>query len=130
MEMTVRMPANYNLMTADEMTYTTGGAWTDWYAGLNVAGDVVGAVMTGVMIVNWLDMLGGARNWYSVNKTDDIITNVENGIKAWVNYTGSSAWNAVRSIAATITAIGGMVPVGSVFIPYGLIGTAAAFLTA
>ena len=86
--------------------------------------------MTGVMIVNWLDMLGGARNWYSVNKTDDIITNVENGIKAWVNYTGSSAWNAVRSIAATITAIGGMVPVGSVFIPYGLIGTAAAFLTA
>ena len=54
MEMTVRMPANYNLMTADEMTYTTGGAWTDWYAGLNVAGDVVGAVMTGVMIVNWL----------------------------------------------------------------------------
>ena len=130
MEMTVRMPANYNLMTADEMTYTTGGAWTDWYAGLNVAGDVVGAVMTGVMIVNWLDMLGGARNWYSVNKTDDIITNVENGIKAWVNYTGSSAWDAVRSIAATITAIGGMVPVGSVFIPYGLIGTAAAFLTA
>ena len=100
MEMTVRMPANYNLMTADEMTYTTGGAWTDWYAGLNVAGDVVGAVMTGVMIVNWLDMLGGARNWYSVNKTDDIITNVENGIKAWVDYTSSSAWNAVRSIAA------------------------------
>ena len=130
MEMTVRMPANYNLMTADEMTYTTGGAWTDWYAGLNVAGDVVGAVMTGVMVINWLDMLGGARNWYSVNKTDDIITNVENGVKAWVNYTGSSAWNAVRSIAATITAIGGMVPVGSVFIPYGLIGTAAAFLTA
>ena len=26
MEMTVRMPANYNLMTEDEMTYTTGGA--------------------------------------------------------------------------------------------------------
>ena len=130
MEMTVRMPANYNLMTADEMTYPTGGAWTDWYAGLNVAGDVVGAVMTGVMIVNWLDMLGGARNWYSVNKTDDIITNVENGIKAWVNYTGSSAWNAGRSIAATITAVGGTVLIGGVGIPYGLIGTAAAFLTA
>ena len=52
MEMTVRMPANYNVLSENEMTYTTGGAWTDWYAGLNVAGDVVGAVMTGVMIVN------------------------------------------------------------------------------
>lgn len=130
MEMTVRMPANYNVLSENEMTYTTGGAWTDWYAGLNVAGDVVGAVMTGVMIVNWLDMLGGARNWVAANKTNDLVTNLENGVKAWVDYTSASAWNAVRSIAATITAIGGMVPVGSVFIPYGLIGTAAALITA
>ena len=130
MEMTVRMPANYNVLSENEMTYTTGGAWTDWYAGLNVAGDVVGAVMTGVMIVNWLDMLGGARSWYAANKTGNIGTDIENAIQTWVDYTGSSAWNAVRSIAATITAIGGMVPVGSVFIPYGLIGTAAALITA
>ena len=26
MEMTVRMPANYNLLAEEEMTYTTGGA--------------------------------------------------------------------------------------------------------
>ena len=31
MEMTVRMPANYNLMTEDEMTYTTGGAESIWF---------------------------------------------------------------------------------------------------
>lgn len=130
MEMNVHMPAAYTLMTEDEMTYTTGGAWSDWYASLNVAGDVVGAVLTGVMVINWLDMLGGARNWYSANKTDDIVANVENGIKAWVDYTSSSAWNAVRSIAATITAVGGTVLIGGVGIPYGLIGTAAAFLTA
>src|SRR5699024_2411825 len=130
MEMTDRMPANYNVLSENEMTYTTSGAWTDWYAGLNVAGDVVGAVMTGVMIVNWLDMLGGARNWVAANKTNDLVTNLENGVKAWVDYTSASAWNAVRSIAATITAVGGTVLIGGIGIPYGLIGTAAALLTA
>ncbi len=132
MEMTVRMPANYNLMTADEMTYTTGGAINigDIAIGTMVGTGVASWILTGVMVINWLDMLGGARNWYSANKTDDIVTNVENGIKAWVDYTSSSAWNAVRSIAATITAVGGTVLIGGVGIPYGLIGTAAAFLTA
>ncbi len=130
MEMTVRMPANYNIMTEDEMTYTNGGAISDWYTSLSIAGDVVGWVLTGAMVINWLDMLSGARTWYAVNKTDSITTNIENGVNAWVNYTTSSAWNAVRSIAATITSIGGSVLIGGISIPYGLIGTAAAFLTA
>ena len=113
MEMTVRMPANYNLMTEDEMTYTEGGSV---WGGVYVASNVVSWVLTGVMVVNWLDLLGGARRWYAANKTND--------------YTSSSAWNAVRSIAATVTAIGGTILIGGVSIPYGLIGTAAALLTA
>ena len=119
MEMTVRMPANYNLMTADEMTYTTGGAINigDIAIGTMVGTGVASWILTGVMVINWLDMLGGARNWVAANKS-------------WVDYTSSSAWNAVRSIAATITAVGGTVLIGGVGIPYGLIGTAAAFLTA
>lgn len=128
MEMNVRMPANYNVMNEEEMTYTTGGAID--LGVFYLAGDVASWILTGVMVVNWLDMLGGARNWVAANKTNDLVTNLENGVKAWVDYTSASAWNAVRSIAATITAIGGMVPVGSVFIPYGLIGTAAALITA
>lgn len=126
MEMTVRMPANYNLMTEDEMTYTTGGAdLTSVY----LARDIASWVLTGVMIINWVDMLGGARNWYAANKTNDIGTNIEKGVEAWVDYTSSSLWNGVRSIAATLTSVAGMVFVGGVGIPYGLIGTAAAFLT-
>ena len=81
MEMTVRMPANYNVLSENEMTYTTGGAWTDWYAGFNIAGDVIGAVMAGVMIVNWVGMLGGARHWVAANKSNDLGTNIENGVK-------------------------------------------------
>lgn len=127
MEMTVRMPANYNLMTEDEMTYTEGGSV---WGGVYVASNVVSWVLTGVMVVNWLDLLGGARRWYAANKTNDLVTNLENGVNAWVDYTSSSAWNAVRSIAATVTAIGGTILIGGVSIPYGLIGTAAALLTA
>ena len=127
MEMTVRMPANYNLMTEDEMTYTEGGSVL---GGVHVASNVVSWVLTGVMVVNWLDLLGGARRWYAANKTNDLVTNLENGVNAWVDYTSSSAWNAVRSIAATVTAIGGTILIGGVSIPYGLIGTAAALLTA
>ena len=127
MEMTVRMPANYNLMTEDEMTYTEGGSVL---GGVYVASNVVSWVLTGVMVVNWLDLLGGARRWYAANKTNDLVTNLENGVNAWVDYTCSSAWNAVRSIAATVTAIGGTILIGGVSIPYGLIGTAAALLTA
>lgn len=127
MEMTVRMPANYNLMTENEMTYTTGGADI---ATVYLARDVVGWVLTGVMVVNWLDMLGGARNWYAANKTSDIGTNIEKGAEAWINYTSSSLWNGIRSICATLTAVAGTVFIGGVGIPYGLIGTAAAFLTA
>ena len=127
MEMTVRMPANYNLMTEDEMTYTEGGSVL---GGVYVASNVVSWVLTGVMVVNWLDLLGGARRWYAANKTNDLVTNLEDGVNAWVDYTSSSAWNAVRSIAATVTAIGGTILIGGVSIPYGLIGTAAALLTA
>ena len=131
MEMTVRMPANYNLMTEDEMTYTTGGAdFGNIAIGTMVGTGVASWILTGVMVVNWLDMLGGARNWVAANKSNDLVTNIENGVKAWVDYTSSSAWNAVRSIAATITAIGGTVLIGGVGIPYGLIGTAAALITA
>lgn len=131
MEMTVRMPANYNLMTEDEMTYTTGGVdFGNIAIGTMVGTGVASWILTGVMVVNWLDMLGGARNWVAANKSNDLVTNIENGVKAWVDYTSSSAWNAVRSIAATITAIGGTVLIGGVGIPYGLIGTAAALITA
>ncbi len=128
MEMNVRMPANYNVMNEEEMTYTTGGAID--LGVFYLAGDVASWILTGVMVVNWLDMLGGARSWYAANKTGNIGTDIENAIQTWVDYTGSSAWNAVRSIAATITAVGGTILVGGVGIPYGLIGTAAAMLTA
>lgn len=118
MEMTVRMPANYNLMTENEMTYTTGGA---------AAADVAAVVTWGVVGLgtiayywNWIDQLLGARRWYGANKTGNIGTDLEKGIDTWLDYTTSSVLNCVRSVLATSQ---------SLFSPIGWVGTAVAFLT-
>ena len=117
MEMTVRMPANYNLMTEDEMTYTNGGA----------AGDVAAVVAWGVGVAatvawywNWIDQLLGARRWYAANQTGNIGTDLEKGFDTWLNYTTSSVSNCIRSVLATTQSIGS---------PIGWVGSAVAFLT-
>lgn len=125
MEMTMRLPANYNVMSEEEMVYTQGGA--DVTAILKEAGRVL---VTGVVVLNWLDLLSGARKWISENKTGDIVVDTQNSVQAWVDYTTSSLWNGIRSVGATLTAITGSVSIGGTWVPYGLLGTALAFLTA
>lgn len=128
MEMTMRLPANYNLMTEQEMTYTEGGAF-DWGVATTVAAGVLDVAVRAAVIVNWLDLLSGARNWYAANKTGDLLTDAENSVEAWLDYTTSSVWNCCRSILATMTAVSGVVPIGGVTVPYGPIVTGLAFLT-
>ena len=118
MEMTVRMPANYNLMTEDEMTYTTGGA----------AGGVPAAVIPGGTswviggrgLYNGITHLLGARRWYAATKTGNIGTDLEKGIDTWLNYTASPVLNCVRSVLATASSLGS---------PIGWVATAVAFGT-
>ena len=118
MEMTVRMPASYNLMTEEEMTYTSGG---------NTAYDVgyaIGTVASVALVVgwcwNWLDLLMGARRWYAANKSGNLGTDLEKGVDAWADYTASSVVKCIRSVCATSTAI---------LSPIGWIGNILAFAT-
>ena len=115
MEMNVRMPARYNVMNEEEMTYTTGGASAAYYASL--AGSLV---VGGLLLYNWVDQLLGARSWYAANKTGNIGTDLEKGIDTWLNYTTSSVMNCVRSVLATAGSLSG---------PIGLVVTAVAFAT-
>ena len=126
MEMTVRMPANYNLMTEEEMTYTDGGIS---FANITVL-NVVNTVLVAAAVVNWLDMLSGARQWVATNKTGDLGTDIENAVNAWVDYTTSSVWNGVRSVLGTMTGTLGTVWVAGIMVPYGLICSAIGLLTA
>ena len=116
MEMTVRMPANYNIMTEEEMTYTTGGAGEV----VALATTVVWAGIGIATLVNWVDMLLGARSWYAANRTGDVGTDLENAANAWVDFTTSSVLNCVRSVFGTLSSISG---------PIGWIGTIVAFAT-
>ena len=118
MEMTVRMPANYNLMTEDEMTYTTGGADAGSVAALISGG--ISLAVSGLLLYNWIDQLLGARRWYAANKSGNLGTDLEKGVDAWVDYTTSSVVNCIRSICATSTAV---------FSPIGWIGDVLAFAT-
>lgn len=117
MEMTVRMPANYNLMTEDEMTYTTGGTAADVAV---IVSSGVSLVVGGLALFNWIDQLMGARRWYAANKTGNIGTDLEKGVDTWLNYTTSSVLNCVRSVLATASSLGS---------PIGWVATALAFGT-
>lgn len=129
MEMTMRLPANYNVMSADEMTYTCGGDATSAASVLKTVFDVVA---TGVVILNWADLLIEARSWLTANKTGDIVEDAQKGVEAWVEYTTSSIWNGVRSISATLISFMGNIPLAGsgAVIPYGPVVTALALLTA
>ena len=118
MEMTVRMPANYNLMTEDEMTYTTGGADAGSAAAVITGG--ISLPIGGLGLYTWIDQLLGARRWYAANKTGNIGTDLEKGIDTWLNYTTSSVLNCVRSVLATASSLGS---------PIGWVATAVAFGT-
>ncbi len=111
--MEIRMPANYNLMNEDEMTYTTGGA------GLVYTG--VALVASAVALYNWIDLLLGARRWYGANQSGDLGTDFSNGLNAWMDYTTSSVLNCVRSVFATAASIGS---------PLGWVVTGVALATA
>lgn len=128
MEMTMRLPSNYNLLSENEMTYTDGGA-LDWMGITTMVTGAAGTVINVALLVNWIDLLGGARRWYASNRTGDVITDAENGIQAWVDYTTSSLWNCVRSVMATLYSVSASFPVGAVNVPFGPIGTALALLT-
>lgn len=126
MEMTMRLPANYNVMSVDEMTYTCGG---DTAATVKT---ILNIAATGVVVLNWLDQLGGARSWLTANKTGDIVEDAQKGAEAWVEYTTSSLWNGIRSVAATLISFMGNIPLAGsgAVIPYGPVVTALALLTA
>ena len=129
MENNLHLPAGYAPLTEDEMTYTRGGDATSAASVLKTVFDVVA---TGVVILNWADLLIEARSWLTANKTGDIVEDAQKGVEAWVEYTTSSIWNGVRSISATLISFMGNIPLASsgAVIPYGPVVTALALLTA
>ena len=115
MEMTVRMPANYNVMNEEEMTYTSGGAPVATYVAWGL-----GAAFTIGWYWNWRDLLMGARGWDAAHQGGGMGPDLEEGGGGRGGSPTSSVVNCIRSICATSTAV---------FSPIGWIGDVLAFAT-
>ena len=77
MEMTIRMPDRYNVMSEEEMTYTNGGAAADVIA---VTSTIVSTVAGIYAIYSTIWGITGARNWVAANKGGDLMTTAEKAI--------------------------------------------------
>ena len=97
MENTLRMPNSYYVMNEEEMTYTDGGS---------VVGTVISAGISIGFLINYASCISGARNWYAAHKTNNVGTDLNNGINALSAYISSSTVNAIKGVCATVTGIG------------------------
>jgi len=97
------MPANYNALSEEELTYTCGGDGGDFLAGMGLPLLVAAALSVGNL--TWA--LSGTREWIKANKKTegDPATNVANlvldGVDAAVAYAGKSVWNSIVTVYTT-----------------------------
>ena len=97
MEMTIRMPDRYNVMSEEEMTYTNGGAAADV---ITVASAAVSIVASVYAVYSTIWGITGARNWVAANKGGDLMTTAEKAIDQGVTFATSSVGNLIRSCVA------------------------------
>ncbi|MGN0662488.1 MAG: hypothetical protein ACI4LE_05010 [Faecalibacterium sp.] len=106
MEKKMMMPANYNVMNDEEMTYTYGGAGLTFADAVSVSSGVImlaGAVLS---IGNLIWGVGVTRDWIGKNKKDTSVESLVNlagkGVSDVANYASKSLWNAVVSVYTAI----------------------------
>ena len=97
MEMTVRMPANYNLLAEEEMTYTTGGA------------TAVQALCAWFLpFYGWYKGSVAIRNYRRQNPD----TWLDTGLDAFTAHMDTSTTNLLYDIACAVSVIGMCTSVG------------------
>lgn len=83
MNNTITLPANYDALSCEEMTYTEGGA------------NVVEAIMAWFPLYGWFKGVSAVRDY----RNENINSNwVENGLSYFVSDTQSSFQNAVYNV--------------------------------
>ena len=109
MEKKMMMPANYNVMTEEEMTYTQGGAAADGAAiALGIANTVswvAGLAIGGVYLYNYYQGMVAARDYVSAHKGENATQLIDGGLTTYVNYMQSDLMSAVKGVFAGIAAV-------------------------
>ena len=100
MENNLRMPASYNVLNEDEMTYTEGGA--------NIVGTVLGAAAFVLVAGNLIWALDVTRSWIRSNRPTDqsilgsVAQAAAKGVQTTANYAKQSIWNTLVVAFSTI----------------------------
>ena len=94
MEKKLMLPANYNVMNEEEMTYTSGG---DGFTAPFAVGWTIGAVISVANLIWGLDQ---TRTWIKNNKKngENITDLAAKGINAAADYMGKSIGNAIVGV--------------------------------
>ena len=102
MEKKLMMPANYNVMSEEEMTYTEGGAGEAWLLGYSLGSLAVAAVSIGNMIWG----VSESRKWIQANKGGKNVSDLASkGFDAYFDYMNKSVWNAVVGVFSALNAV-------------------------
>lgn len=102
MERKLMLPANYNVMNEEEMTYTSGG---DGFTAPFAVGWTIGAVISVANLIWGLDQ---TRTWIKNNKKngENITDLAAKGINAAADYMGKSIGNAIVGVYTALNLTG------------------------
>ena len=99
MEMTMRFPSSYNVVTEEEMTYTTGGGAVDT---ITTVATVVGAC---VMAASYIWGITQTRSWLAQNGKGNVFTILGRATDDLIADMSVSASNAARDAVAAVSMV-------------------------
>lgn len=102
MEKKIMMPANYNAMSEEEMTYTQGGALGDFIWPVVWASEIA---VSCLYVYNYAKGMIATRDYIKAHKGEDTSTLIDGGLNTYANYVQSSPINAVKGIAAGFASV-------------------------
>ncbi len=92
MEKKMMMPANYNVMNEEEMTYTAGGATIPF---AQIATGAFGIAATGISIYNEICVAKVVKNFVNTHKNDDASAFVNSAVNQFTDYLSKGVMNMV-----------------------------------
>ena len=92
MENKMKMPANYNVMNEEEMTYTQGGS------AFGAVSALAGTAFSIWGLYNYYKGMVATRNYVAAHKGQDTAALLEGGMNTYVNYLQKDLISAFKGI--------------------------------
>ena len=103
MENKMKMPANYNVMNEEEMTYTQGGSVASVVSAVSA---LAGTAFSIWSLYNYYKGMVATRNYVAAHKGQDTAALLEGGLNTYVNYLQKDLISAFKGICSGTAAVG------------------------